>query len=170
MTTLLLVAVGIALPAVIFDLLERRIPNTLILSALFLGPAAVFWEAGLEGMFYGLAAGLIAFSIAFLFWLVGWLGAGDVKLIGALGVLVGLPEIGIYLLNVALLGAVLGLFYLVLKGRARESWERLNYMLAARERQLERTDSGQAAAVNLPYAIAIGTGAIFTMMGVSPMI
>ena len=76
--------------AAVWDVRERRIPNWLNLAAL---TGAVFWQMATYG-WTGLgdaAAGFSAgFSPFFAAWLLGGNGAGDAKMLGALGAWFGL--------------------------------------------------------------------------------
>jgi len=169
MLVIWLAAISIALPSVFFDFRDRRIPNILILYGLVISVSAVCYEQGLVGLPDALLGGLLVFLVSFVFWMIGWLGAGDVKLIGVFGILAGLSRSGELLINVALAGAVLALIFLVVKGGVKSSWQRLNYMFASREHQLVEATGDDAKVVRLPYAIAVVAGAFATMMGLSPI-
>lgn len=106
--TLLLIA------ACVSDLRTRRIPNTLVLSLALLG---VVFSIGILGVAAGLknagAGWLTGFLVWLPFWLLGWLGAGDVKLfaggaawLGAWGALqaAGVAAVAGALLSIAWLG------------------------------------------------------------------
>ncbi|MCK0153405.1 prepilin peptidase [Alcanivorax sp. S6407] len=165
-----LAAISIALPSIFFDCRERRIPNALIASGLLLAVSAVLYDGGVSSLANALLGGLVAFLAGLFFWLIGWLGAGDVKLIGVFGILIGLPEAGAFLINVGLTGAVLALTFLIWKGGARTSWQKLNYMLVSKEYQLAAESSGEnGQQLRLPYAIAVVAGAFATMLGLSPI-
>lgn len=64
--------------AVFTDLRARKIPNWLTVTSLLLGVAFTDWLHAIGGVAVGLAAFIP-------FFIVGWLGGGDVKLLMALG-------------------------------------------------------------------------------------
>ncbi len=74
------------------DVHTRRIPNLLTAPAFLLGLLAHFWLGGLAGGTSALLGGIIAGALLLPGWMVGWMGAGDVKLMAAVGVWVGTIE------------------------------------------------------------------------------
>ena len=102
-------AVGVAGVAASFDLATKRIPNLLTYSALFaaLGLALqIAVESGSLARLGGMATGFV--PCLALFWL-GGLGGGDVKLVAALGGLLGATQIVDVLLVSVFLGALAAL-------------------------------------------------------------
>ena len=175
-------ALIVLVSAVYFDIKERRIPNRLIVLSLLFFPVLVVLSSGLslDIIKTHLIAALIVFSVGLVFWLTGWMGAGDVKLLGVLGLLFPLHQAGILLINVALAGLVL----------AGVIWPAVRYLHNANLRRKARTskrvndsDSGpmemaveqETQAVQaetkrgLPYAVAIAAGGITTLIGLSPL-
>ncbi|KAF0194552.1 MAG: prepilin peptidase CpaA [Bacillota bacterium] len=87
-----------------YDLRERRIPNFLTLTGIVVGlvlQAVLNGREGLLASFLGLGLGLL---VLFPLFAVSKFGAGDVKLLAAIGALRGLQ----FLWRAALLGAVSG--------------------------------------------------------------
>lgn len=106
----LLGAAALALAALYSDAKRREIPQhqpigiaALWLAAAFAAPAALDATA-----LAGLACGAVALVIGYGFYLAGWLGAGDGKLLAALALWMGHPlELGLWLLGVTALGLAL---------------------------------------------------------------
>ena len=169
MLVIWLAAISVALPSIFFDFRERRIPNLLVIYGLLVSVAAVVFVAGLSGLANALLGGMLVFLVSFGFWVIGWMGAGDVKLMGIFGILAGLPNAVSLLINVGMFGAVLALLFLAWKGSLKLSLQRLNYMLASKEYQLVDGERADAKVVRLPYAIAVVAGAFATLMGLSPI-
>src|SRR5436309_3229359 len=79
---------ALVLAVSIFDLRERRIPNFLVLPAACIGLGLNLY-GGWDGLLFsaqGLAVGL---TLLFVPYLLGAMGAGDVKFLAAIGAFVG---------------------------------------------------------------------------------
>ncbi|MDR7574153.1 MAG: prepilin peptidase [Armatimonadota bacterium] len=77
-----LVVLALALPAAVWDVWERRIPNFLSLPALAVAAAAFVLDgARLEAM--------LVLPVLFVSWSAGWIGGGDAKLLMALALAFG---------------------------------------------------------------------------------
>jgi prepilin peptidase CpaA len=103
-----------------FDASQRRLPNWLTLGGL-LGGALYALASGVALLGGDPAHAMLAAAIAFLLllpmYLAGWMGAGDVKLFAAMGMLGG----GKVLLPTLLVGSIVGgigaLLFLVFAGK-----------------------------------------------------
>lgn len=133
------------------DFLELRIRNRDV--AIFSGMVLLLLALrGFDGALPDLMAGLLLFVLGFVMWMMGAMGAGDVKLYLPLGVFVGwalLPVYVVFLLigSIILLGAVLlARRFPADRGRIRA---RLTEIAAARA---------------VPYAVPMVFGAILTLL------
>ncbi len=72
-------------------------------------------------MLTALAGGLICGIVFLLFYLAGGMGAGDVKLIAAVGCLAGLSNAGYVLVLTALSGGVMAIGLALIRGRLKET-------------------------------------------------
>ena len=158
--TMALVA-GLVLAA-LFDLRERRIPNALSLSAIAmaLGIRMVWgWSSLVEGgagVVFALLVGLAPF-------VMGFLGGGDVKLLGTVGAFVGVHRLFGALLLVALVGGVLA----VLESARKQAFGRavanirgfaMQWMMFGRPGVAPTLESPEAMTV--PYGVAIAVGSL----------
>ena len=91
------------------DVRYRRIPNKLVLLILIGGITLNTLFNGVHGLLLSLAGFAFAFAIMFFLHVFGTLGAGDVKLFGAIGAISGLYLVLPMLLVVALTGGVLAI-------------------------------------------------------------
>jgi prepilin peptidase CpaA len=160
-------AVAIALVACHYDLATSRIPNKLTFTTAAL--AIVFhlfapYGGGWSHSVLGLLVGLLVFFPLFA---LGAMGAGDVKLMAAVGAWIGATAI----LNVALYGSVAGgvlaLIVALRQGYLRKALTNVKMLLMFwwvegikpfPALTLESTDG-----LRLPYALAIAAGLAVTL-------
>lgn len=98
------ITIIVVLIAMYTDILWRKVFNRLTFPAAIIGLALYTLESGWSGLLFssiGLILGLVIFIVPFVF---GKMGGGDVKLIGALGALVG----GYGIINIILYTAITG--------------------------------------------------------------
>lgn len=160
---LALVFAGASLAAVV-DLNTRRIPNVLTVSIATLGLAL----AGLHVTGAGLAAaagGLVVGGVLMLpGHLLGRTGAGDVKLLAALGTLLGPAGVAAAFVYTLIAGGLLGLLVAARRGRLEAT--------LSRTAALVRTGGSNVAEIERPsadnrfaYAPAIAVGACLAALG-----
>lgn len=98
------------------DLLYHKIYNYATIPAILIGlgiNASYFGYPGLINSLLGLAIGFFPFFIVFL---LGGMGAGDVKLIAAIGALKGFPFIIWAIIYTALLGGIISIVVMIWYG------------------------------------------------------
>jgi prepilin peptidase CpaA len=164
MTAWILLAVSIA--AAVFDIRSRRIPNWLCLVGAGAGLLANLVLAGRVGLLRS-AAGLgLGFLIYFVLYLLHGMGAGDVKLMAALGAIAG-PGYWFWIfVFAAVLGAVCGVALALAKGRLRSTLWNVAYLvreLASLRRPYLRhreLDLHYEKALRMPHGAAIGMAVI----------
>ncbi len=103
------VVIGASLVAAFGDIKTQRVPNALTFPLAIAGLAWAGWRGGVEG--FAEAAGacvLLALPYVFLFVFAGG-GAGDAKLMGAIGTWLGLKQSVLVLFCVAIAGILLAL-------------------------------------------------------------
>ena len=110
----------------------------------------------------GVVCGLVIFALAAICWRRGWLGGGDVKLLGATTILVPPTLVPGYIAAVAFVGGGLALLYLFLERivpspRFRHSGSLLWRILVVECRRIRRRAS-------LPYATAISAAAVLMLV------
>lgn len=148
-------------PAVVTDVRYHRIPNRLVFAFWLAGPVMHGVLAGWPGVVDSGLGLALAFAVTFPLWMVGWFGAGDVKLVAAVGALVGMELVWPTLGAIALSGMVLALAALLYRGalgRALRRWWASLALSVAGRHQVYITAQGSDADIRLPYAIAIAVG------------
>jgi prepilin peptidase CpaA len=155
----------------VWDVAWRRIPNWLTLSLAVAGIAQRSWTDGWSGLGAAMAGMLVAASIFFVAYLFGGMGAGDVKLLGALGTWCGPAEAWRLVAATAAAGVVVAVGSVGARCAAHRSWDpwrRCLYgllgavvALSGIRRGLPEARHGQSAAgaiPMIPYGVAIAAG------------
>jgi prepilin peptidase CpaA len=167
-----ILAAIVVLIAAATDLRARRIPNWLTLSGLCAGLLTNGVLYGLKGIgtsLSGLAAGL---GVYLIFYLLRAMGAGDVKLMAAIGAIVGPEHWFVIFIASSIAGGVFAVVLMIWKGRAKEIL--LNAVFIATELAHFRApyqrrgdlDVKNPAALRMPHGLAIAAGTM-TCLGLA---
>jgi prepilin peptidase CpaA len=162
-----LIGLGLAALACVWDIRTRRIPQALTLGGAIAG--VVFhltiggWAAGL-GSLAGWSLGLLIFLAPFA---LGGLGAGDVKLMAALGAWLGPGAVVWLAVYTAIAGAVLAITYSLATGylgRAlRNLWLLLAHWRVNGVSPLDELTLEHGEGPRLAYAVPILAGTMVTL-------
>ena len=112
----LLLLVPMAAFIMYYDIRYRRIPNLLVAGLLIGGLTLNISFGGLHGLVASLEGFGLAFLPMLLIHLFGAMGAGDVKLFGAVGSVVGVSMVPMTFVLVVMLGAVLAIYTMLRSG------------------------------------------------------
>jgi len=158
-----IVLVGVCLAAAVTDLRWHKIADWLTLPALGAGLVVRFAAYGLQGMLdLGLVSALLGAGFCFVvfglfaIWGKG-MGAGDVKLITAVGALAGFQHSLTCVMSSAICGGVLGLALLVIRSKLLGS-------TGGVLRATFVTRVGDVDRVTLPYGLPIALGVLWATL------
>ncbi len=111
------------------DYAERRVPNWLNLALLIVGFALQGIYFGTSGLAAGALGMLTGFGVLIIPWLMHGMGAGDVKLMAAIGVFLG-PVLTFYSFALgAVIGAITAVIMIVSTGRTSMACANLNVIM-----------------------------------------
>ena len=111
--------------AVFFDVRERRIPNWLTFPFMAAGLAYHAAADGLSGVIFSMLGIALGIALLIIFYVSGGMGAGDVKLMGAVGSLLGPANVLYAFVYSALIGGIYTAVVLYRHSALRSSIERL---------------------------------------------
>lgn len=102
-----------------FDFNHRRVPNWLVLGGLAAAGLSLLLNVQPFGIRGGdaLIGALVGFIVMLIFYAVGWMGAGDVKFAGTLGLWVGLQPLLAIWIGAALLAGLHAALWMLLSRR-----------------------------------------------------
>jgi prepilin peptidase CpaA len=122
--------------AVIYDLRFHKIPNLITFPTVIAGIVYHTWMGGWLGFLFSLEGMALGLSLLIGFYILGGMGAGDVKLMAAVGGILGPSGVFAAFLGTALVGGVYALILAVgqgqvrgLAGRFRDTLRRYGTML-----------------------------------------
>ena len=113
--TLKLFLGGILIIAVFTDIRSQRIPNILTYSGMLIALSFHVLGAGLNGLLFSLAGLALGLAFFILPYLMGGMGAGDVKLLGVVGAALGPKGVFAAALCTALVGGVYAVALMLIK-------------------------------------------------------
>jgi len=149
------------------DVKSRRIPNVLTGPAFLLGLTLHLTIDGWHGLWTSFLAGLICGVVFLVFYLAGGMGAGDVKLIAAVGCIAGLPNIAYLLVLTALCGGAMAVVLAMIRGRLKETLFNVGALAGHHSRKglqpHPELNVLNASTLRLPYGLAIAAGCSLTL-------
>jgi prepilin peptidase CpaA len=144
------------------DLRSRRIPNIITFAGIVAGLVLGTAMHGLAGFAASATGLLLAICLLFLPFALGGIGGGDVKMMAAVGALVGPQALLASLLAGMILGGVVAVGVLWRRGRLVEKLYVVGAMLrsALLLRSLDplRAPAAGTDTIALPYSIPLGVG------------
>jgi len=169
------VLLALVLAAAVFDMRYRRIPNWLTAGGAGLGlslnaflsrsPSPPHWVL-LKASLIGFG---VAFGIYFVLYALRAMGGGDVKLMAAVGAVVGWPNwFGIFLVT-SILGAIMAILLSLIRGRLAKTLFNVGFILSemksGRPAYLgkEELDVRSPKAMSLPHGAVIAIGTLFNL-------
>ena len=108
-----------------FDLKERKIPNKITFTGILIGILFNIITGGWMGFMQSILGMFVGLAIFFLPFVMGGMGAGDVKLMGAIGALMGWRFSLVTALYSALVGGVMVLIYLIYTGKLKDTLKKM---------------------------------------------
>ncbi len=112
--------------AVWFDYRERRIPNLLVFSGMILGLAIGLAFGGIRGLGMSILGIGVGVGILIIPFALGWIGAGDVKLLGAIGAILEPRGAAVSMLYGAVVGGLISL--IILAKHQRLGWVLMSFL------------------------------------------
>lgn len=152
--------VGVLTVAMITDLQNRKIYNWLTFPAMIAGLAFHIATGGMEG----LQSSLIGFGVGSVFFLAGFLvgamGAGDVKLMAAVGLWLGWPATLSAVVYVTIVGGIVSLAAAAAAGNLKLMFKNVYWFMVGLTMPGGKAEGSivQSAAAPIPYGVSIAIG------------
>lgn len=157
----LAILVVLVAAATIVDIREHRIPNWIVATGLLLAVGFHMLAPSGKGQMFTLAGLAVGMTALMPFYVMGVMGAGDVKLMGMVGAFIGTAAIVSTVLTTMIAGGILALLTSAYKRTLPTLVANLRTMIV--QRQIREpggatAGAGSKSAGKLPYAVAIAAG------------
>ena len=149
------------------DLRTRKIPNSLTVCGAAIAFGLHIYYGGMAGAMQSLAGTGLGLAIFLVLYIAGGMGAGDVKLFGAVGAFLGPQAVILAFVFTGLLGGIAGIALALYRGRLLETFSRARELMmdagAMRWRELQAR-SASPQALRLPYGAVIAGGTLASLI------
>ena len=167
------VLLTLVIGAAVYDVRYRRIPNWLTVSGVVVGLLlnAFLYHApggwfGFQGLIFSIKGLGVAFGLYLVLYALRAMGAGDVKLMAAVGSITGWENwFGIFVVT-AIVGGLMSMVLVVLRGRLKKTLFNVSFILSemtsGRPAYLknEELDVKSNKSLGLPHGFVIAVGTI----------
>jgi prepilin peptidase CpaA len=151
----------------VFDLRDRKVPNALSGPAIVAGLALHTAFGGWRGLGDSAFAGLAAGALFLVFWIAGGMGAGDVKLMAAIGCITGFGPLGAVLISTAIAGGLFAIGLSIYHGRLRETLRNVGVLVDHHRRQgfepHPDLNVKTPRTLSMPFALPVAAGCLVTL-------
>lgn len=164
---LLSILTGILVITVVYDVRFHKIPNWLTFPSMGIGLLYHAGTRGFNGCIFSLEGLFLGIALFIPFYLVAGMGAGDVKLMGAIGGLLGPKGILMASFGTALAGGIYALAVLTFHGHVKDTIQRywLMFKVFVVTRKICYIPPGRREGKRvLAYGVAIAVGTMSSVL------
>jgi prepilin peptidase CpaA len=165
----LLLAACVAVIAAVFDLRRRSIPNLLTGAAVLAGITFHSARSGWSGLVFSLLGMAVGGGALLVFYVLGGMGAGDVKLMGGIGALVGAGLVISVLVFTGLFGGIMAIGKLIMRHMKKNEVEKTVFTSerpadnVVGEAWKRKKAGGDPMKETMPYGVAIAVGTLLSL-------
>jgi prepilin peptidase CpaA len=141
------------------DLQTRHIPNSITVSGAVVALLLHVYYGGIGGAMQSLTGAAFGLAIFFAFYAAGGMGAGDVKLFGAVGAFVGAHALLLIFVFTGLLGGIAAVALALWHGRLGQTLARTAELVTG-----TRASAAAPDALRLPYGAVIAGGTLISLL------
>jgi prepilin peptidase CpaA len=154
---------------VVTDLKERKIYNKVLFPVFVVAIIYHLVNGGVSGFTASLLGATVGLAILLIPYLMGGMGAGDVKLLAVIGAIKGIGFVLMTSLYMAIVGGIIGLLILLFRKGIVYRFQQICYFFVLK-RQGVNISIGldkEALSTTYPYGVAIALGSIGAIYEVS---
>ncbi len=164
---LFFILIIVLLIAVVNDIRFRKIPNWLTYPTILIAVACHTSLKGVDGFLFSLGGIGLGIGVLIVPYLVGAIGAGDTKFMGAIGGLLGPDGTFLTLLFSAMIGGMFALLFLTIDRGFKElatKYEKALSLFFFKLKENPISSPHGEKETRLCYGMAIGLGAVFSVV------
>ena len=159
-----IILIILVLTSFITDITKKKIYNIQTYPSMAMGLILGYIAGGGHGILMSFAGLFTGLALLFIIFLAGGIGAGDVKLLGAIGALKGTVFVLWTMFYTGLIGGIMAFALLIWKGKLLTTFKNLFTFL--RHPVKARADQKPEERMYLPYGVAISLGSIWALFTV----
>jgi prepilin peptidase CpaA len=156
------VLITILVISLITDIRKRKILNIVTIPAILFGFIYYSFFQGLEGFLFSGKGFFLGLSLLLIPYLLGGMGAGDVKLMAAIGTLMGTSFILYSFVYIAIIGGLISVILIMKRNGIIQSlksfWFQMIYLRGNLGSILFSKD--KSSSISFPYGVAIVLGTL----------
>lgn len=151
---------------VITDMKSRKIYNIVLFPSLLISLLLHLFTNGISGIWFSLSGLFVGLAILLIPYLMGGIGAGDVKLLAVIGALKGSVFVFETAIFMALLGGVIGLAILLFRRGVRSRMKAILFSMGSFRLGLRIPLflDKEGLKTTYPYGVAIAGGAMISLV------
>lgn len=150
---------------VVTDIKSRRIYNKIIFPALIFGLLIQFFSGGALGVLHGIEAFLVGLAILLIPYLLGGMGAGDVKLLAVIGAIKGLSFVLMTAIYMGVVGGIIAIAVILFKDGVVNKIKSVYYFIASLLNGVRvPLLINHNMTATYPYGVAIAFGALISLL------
>jgi len=158
------VALGLTLGIAVFtDWREHKIYNKLLVPSFFTALLFHTFQGGISGLTSSLLGAALGFVLLLLPYLMGGMGAGDVKLLAVIGAFGGALLVLTSFLYGAIIGGLISAFLLARRKALGNTLKHFLLFLPIIQKSDLSKDMNDASQEKFPYGIAIALGTLIAL-------
>lgn len=158
---ILALLLALVVGAAAYDIPYRRIPNWLTGSGVLAGIAMnTFLYQGWPGLRLSLEGLALAFAVYFLLYVVHAMGAGDAKLMAAVGAMVGWQDWFAIFILTAFIGGISALALMTLRRRVKKTLWNVGFVLSEMKSGRAAYLTNEELDVRSPKSVGLPHGAV----------
>lgn len=149
------------------DIKTKKILNFVTLPTITFGFLYHFLREGLAGFLFSGKGFLVGLGLLFIPYLLGGMGAGDVKLMAAIGALMGTNFVFYSFIYTALIGGVIALVLIIKRNGFKNTIKSLFYRVVFFRSNFGSINisRGDKNNISFPYGVAIVLGTFINLIG-----